>query len=362
MVFYLAEQGTKAKDWQQVKLARDKLFLVGDPKQSIYRFRRADMQIYQQAKQMVARLHAPLVIHQNFRSSPAVLKTVNRLFERQMVGDAYQAEYVPLTPAPQRSDPGPGLALLFPPESYVPRNMPEYFQAEAELMARAIKRIVHPGDSPVKIWDRHQEGALSPGFGDIAILFPVTNGLGYYEDVLRSCGIPFQVDAGRQFYARRETRALLSVLTAVDNPEDTIAVVAALRSSFFGLSDADLLFYRHAGGRFHYLRKLLGDFPRMAHCFEQLRRWHQARATLTRSTLLDAILDESCILQFCLLLSDGEQAVANLLRVVQLARRFETQPEHVRGRLSPGWDSVLPLNWLKRRPLLPTNKKMPYTC
>jgi ATP-dependent helicase/nuclease subunit A len=342
LVFYLGEEEARAQDWREVKLSRDKLFLVGDPKQSIYRFRRADIQIYQQAKRMMAvgGDGQALVIQQNFRSSPAVIEAVNRLFAPQMAGDEYQADYVPLVPAPGRTNPGPGLVLLFPPDGSAPGNMEGYFKSEAELLARCIKRIAHAGDSPLKIWDKRKKETRPPAFGDIAVLFPVTSGLGYYEDVLRACGVPFQVDAGRQFYTRRETRALLSVLAAIDNPEDAIAVAAALRSPFFGLSDADLFLFRHAGGRFHYLRRPPDGFPRMAHCLEQLRRWHRARARLSLSALLDLVLDESCVLQFLLLLPDGEQAVANLLRVVELARRFEAEP---------GAGTRTFLGWLEQR-------------
>ena len=343
LVFYLGEEEALAQNWREVRLSCDKLFLVGDPKQSIYRFRRADIQIYQQAKRMLAgggAGQAPLVIQQNFRSSPAVIEAINRLFAPQMAGDEYQADYAPLMPAPGRPNPGPGLVLLFPPDGSAPGNMPEYFRAEAELLARCIKRVADAADSPLKIWDKRKKETRPPAFGDIAVLFPVTSGLGYYEDVLRACGIPFQVDAGRQFYTRRETRALLSVLAAIDNPEDAIAVVAALRSPFFGLSDADLFLFRHAGGRFHYLRRLPDGFPRMAHCLEQLRCWHRARARLSLSALLDLVLDESCVLQFLLLLPDGEQAVANLLRLVELARRFEAEP---------GAGTRTFLGWLEQR-------------
>jgi ATP-dependent exoDNAse (exonuclease V) beta subunit len=325
LVFLLAEENAVATDWRQVTLAPDKLFLVGDPKQSIYRFRRADIQIYATAKRKLGELHQPLVIRQNFRSSPRLLRTINSLFQPQMEAGEYQAAYVPLEPAPERLNAGPGLALLFPSADSATSNMPEYLQTEAGLIAGFIRHICGSADGPVKIWDKKAGAARRPCFADIALLFPVTTGLAYYEEALRSRGVPFQIDAGRQFYARRETRDLMSVLGAIDDPENAIALVAALRSPFFGLSDADLLLYRHGGGTLHYLRKEAEDFPRMAQCLGQLRRWHQLRPEISLAALVDTVLNESCVLQFFLLLPGGDQAAANLLRVVELARRFENE-------------------------------------
>ncbi|MGA3211113.1 MAG: UvrD-helicase domain-containing protein, partial [Terriglobales bacterium] len=326
LIFFLAEKGATARTWTTVELDRDRLFLVGDPKQSIYRFRRADIRIYKQAREMMEAINQRLVISQNFRSSPSVLAAVNRIFEAQMVDDGdLQAGYVPLDPEPGRPDAGPGLVLLFPPDGYEPGKMPEYRKTEAELIAQFVQHICRES-GPVKIFDRSTKKPRAPVFGDVAVLFPVSTDIEYYEDALRARGFPLQVEAGGQFYVRRETLALFSVLNAVDNPEDSVAVVAALRSPFFGLSDEDLFLYRHAGGQFNYLHKGRDGFPRMTESFVQLRHWHELRATASLAALVDAILDESGALAFFLLLPGGQQAVANLLRIVELARRFEQEP------------------------------------
>ena len=338
LVFFLAEllsqQGeAAAADWTQVRLAPDKLFLVGDPKQSIYRFRRADMQIYARAKRLLSALknNEPLLIRQNFRSAPRLLRAINDLFAPQMQGGDYQADYVPLEPAPERPDAGPGLALLFPSTGYAAGTMPDYYRHEAVLIARFLRWAVTSAESPVRVWDRRTQQARRPEFRDIAILFPVTGGLPYYEEALRACGVPFQLDAGRQFYGRREICDLLSVLQAVDDPEDTIAVAAALRARVFGLSDEDLFLYRQAGGRFDYLRQQTppseSDASRSVdRALRQLQQWHDRRATTSLSGLVNGILDDSFHLQFSLLLPEGEQTVGNLLHMVELARCFENQP------------------------------------
>ena len=322
LIFFLSESEPLAARWSEVQLAPGKLFLVGDPKQSIYRFRRADIQIYKQAKQVLERSGQGLVIRQNFRSSGSVIRAVNDLFAPQM-NDAqpYQANYVPLVELPGRPEPGSGLVLLFPMEDYAPGSMEAYRETEADLIARFATKACQE----YQVWDRAKEELRPASYRDLAILFPVTTGITHYEESLDRAGIPYQFDAGRQFYERRETRALISVLRAVDNPEDAMAVVSALRSPFLGLSDEDLFLYRQAGGRFHYLQASPQGFERVATSLEQLRKWHDSRSRLSIPALVERVLDESHIMPFHLLLPNGEQAVANLLRVVELGRAFEVQ-------------------------------------
>jgi ATP-dependent exoDNAse (exonuclease V) beta subunit len=321
-----AGDGRPPADWRTIALAPDKLFLVGDPKQSIYRFRRADIQLYEQAKQRLGARHPPLVIQQNFRSSPSLLRAVNELFAPQMIRDEYQAGYVPLEPSPDHRDPGPALAVLLPPSTYEPGTVDDYLTTEAEQVARLVRRLCDARDGPVKVRDKASQQPRPPEYGDIAVLLPINDSLRYYDRALRTADVPLQIDAGRQFYVRRETRALLSVLAAVDNPEDSIAVAAALRSPFFGLSDEDLLLHHQAQGSFNYLHRSAPPESAVTSSLAQLRRWHQLRATASLSRLVHTILDETSVLPFFVLLPGGEQAVANLLRLAELARRFETQP------------------------------------
>ncbi len=410
LVFYLAEQrpearagsagvppagpDCKANPWDQVKVAPGKLMLVGDPKQSIYKFRRADIQIYDRAKRSASADGEVAILQQNFRSAPAVLSAVNKLFAKQMIAGEYQAAYVDLL-APQQAqqrrlpgaplldagcpDAAPGVALLFPPKEYEPGSMSAYREAEAELIARFIvgvcsskthicqnradlhpsKRkaalaggpgVGHPPNSEgeMLVVDKATGAARRPQPRDIAVLFPVTTGLEFYEDALQAAQVPFQLDAGKQFYARREIRALIAVLKAVDNPEDAISVVAALRSPLLGMSDDDLFLHRESGGSFHPLRSVwdgsstrpsngAGQRPaphdtgrsgwhRVHQALQQLREWHELRPELSICALIERVLHDTAALQFFALLKHGEQAVANLLRISDLARDFEGKP------------------------------------
>ncbi|PIW17799.1 MAG: hypothetical protein COW34_04720, partial [Armatimonadetes bacterium CG17_big_fil_post_rev_8_21_14_2_50_66_6] len=88
-----------------------------------------------------------------------------------------------------------------------------------------------------------------------------TTGLDAYEDALRDYGIPYLVTGGRRFYARQEIKALVAVLRAVDNPQDEVALYAALKSPFFGLSDEQLFLHFHAARTLRYTGTPTGGGP-----------------------------------------------------------------------------------------------------
>ncbi|MCI0724689.1 MAG: UvrD-helicase domain-containing protein, partial [Acidobacteria bacterium] len=320
LIFYLSENRPSAASWQQVQPAPGKLFLVGDPKQSIYRFRRADIEIYKEAKTILAREGEVVPIRQNFRSGKSVIDGVNRLFKPQMKGD-YQAEYVELVEQPGRPESGPGLMLLYPPRDYAPLNMQAYRQAEADLITRFVRKAV----GEFEAWEKSKKEFRKARFRDLTVLFPVTTSITEYQDALAGAGIPYRFDSGRQFYERAEIRALITVLRAIENPADPVAVVAALRSPFFGFSDEDIFLFKHSGGSFNYLRTFGEEFGKVKASMERLRKWHDGLSRLSLPALVEKVLDESHILPFYLLTPNGEQAVANLLRIVELARAFEFQ-------------------------------------
>lgn len=320
LIFYLSESRPSAQNWKQVEVAPGKLFLVGDPKQSIYRFRRADIEVYKEAKAILARAGEVVPIRQNFRSAKSVIDGVNRLFRPQMNG-SYQADYVELVEQPGRPESGPGLMLLYPPNDYTPSNMETYRQAEADLIARFARKAV----GEFQTWEKSKKEFRKAQFRDLTVLFPVTTSITEYQEALAGAGIPYRFDSGRQFYERAEIRSLVAVLRAIENPADSVAVVAALRSPFFGFSDENIFLFKHRGGSFNYLRTFDDEVGELKPGMEQLRKWHDSLSKLSLPALIEKVLDESHILPFCLLTPNGEQAVANLLRIVELARAFEVQ-------------------------------------
>jgi hypothetical protein len=157
------------------------LFVVGDPKQSIYRFRRADIETYEDAKRTIAGRGEVLTIRANFRSSRAILDAVNGVFEGVMVpppDGAYQPAYVALEPSPRTQPGGPPAVLALPPDLPAAGSVSEAAAQEARLVAAYLLREV--------------EHARRFRYGDVALLFRAMTNVVSYEDALREAGIPFR--------------------------------------------------------------------------------------------------------------------------------------------------------------------------
>jgi len=320
-----------AKSWRDVSLGPGRLFLVGDPKQSIYRFRRADIEVYEQVREIVLRSGgARLKIQVNFRSSPALLGWVNRRFERLIQppesGGAYQPEYVGIEPAPGAEDLGAGVQVLCDPGRQEPYDSADVArQAEARHVA-AFLRFATEGPGALLVHERRGgETSVRPArLSDCALLFRTTTALPLYEEALRSREIPYRVFGGKHLYSRAEVKALVALLRTLSDPTDDIAQVAVLRSPLFGISDDELAAFRMAGGRFDSLgRDPEGTPPALRQARELLRAlWQRSRESGVAAFVTEA-LERTRALELFLLKPMGEQRVANLRRFVDLARALE---------------------------------------
>ena len=272
--------------WDSVPLAPGHLFLVGDPKQSIYRFRRADIATYRRAKDT---LGPALDLVTNFRSVAPLIEWVNAAFAALMV----DADFVPLSPVRDAPPVGPAVsvvgATLAPKES----RADDLRVAEAAAVTNAVARCIQEG------WSVGDDaGGWRPArLGDVAILVPARTSLPFLEDALEQAGIPFRAEASSLVYASRSVRDLIMVLRAIDDPNDHLAVVSALRTPLFGCGDDDLFRHRreHAG-TWSYLHRSPDLFSQqggpVVEGLEALRRLHERRRWMTPSELLMLIADQ----------------------------------------------------------------------
>ena len=225
-------------------LTQGRLFLVGDAKQSIYRFRRADPGVFDRVrKEIPAEGRLPLSV--NFRSQPAVLHFVNHLFSAGM-GDQYEA----LTPFDdvQRS-PTPAIEFLFATfdAEEIPsadEDGPQQASAsdlrirEADWIARRCAELL--ADATPRIRDKDSAGKSilrRPKLGDIVILFRALSNVHEYENALRRYGLDYYLVGGKAFFAQQEVFDILNLCRYLDDPDDLIGLVGVLRSPFFNLSD-----------------------------------------------------------------------------------------------------------------------------
>jgi len=323
IIFLLAEKsGGKAKGWREAKLTPGKLFLVGDPKQSIYRFRRADVEIYEEAKAKLSD-DGGLVenLTENFRTQAPIVEWVNRRFEGLMgaFGLPYVAQHAARADESLPSDALPPLGLLPLPPAGDKEPVGVSRKREAEAVADHLRDLLSGGKATVMDPATKQRRQVKAG--DVAILFrALSNSEEAYEDALRSRGIPFQVVGGKRFYHRSEIAALESLLRCLASPADENACVALLRSPIFGFTDEELLLHRSRGGVFSYLRSASG---RMGKAFATLREWHGPLRGLSPSEALGYLYEHSSILPVTASQPHGEQRVANLLKVLDQARALE---------------------------------------
>lgn len=212
---------------------REHLFIVGDPKQSIYLFRDADVTLFKRARETIETdlggKEVPLDV--NFRSTPQVVGFVNAVFSVLMAGAKrpWEFRYDPLTA--HRQDEGSVEVLLAPAgEDTVATK-----KNEAEMVARKVRDLV----GRLTVYPDHEQPRPAE-YGDVAILLERRTNLAYYERALQVCGVPYHVHAGLGFYARQEVYDLYNLLCSLDNDLDDVALYGTLRSPYFGISDADL--------------------------------------------------------------------------------------------------------------------------
>jgi ATP-dependent exoDNAse (exonuclease V) beta subunit len=248
-----AEAGSRP--WAEVDIEPGHLFVVGDPKQSIYRFRRADISLFIEARSRFGSGEGQVDLVTNFRSARSVIDWVNATFgvlikaEDAAPGVASQPAYAAL--ASIRPDPPDG-----PPVSVVGRtpheagNASALRRAEAADVAAAIRRIIAEGWA---VEDEDEGGWRPARLGDITILLPSRASLNFLEDALADAAIPFRAESSSLVYSSMAVRDLLMVVRAVDDPTDQLSIVSALRTPLFGCGDDDLARFKlERGGRWSY--------------------------------------------------------------------------------------------------------------
>jgi ATP-dependent helicase/nuclease subunit A len=351
LLLLLAADDPEETDWRRARPAPGRLFLVGDPKQSIYRFRRADVGIYRDVSRQLEAQGARLVhLKTSFRSVPEIQACVNRAFADVMTGDdiTLQAPYVPLSP--HRADIGgqPSIVALPVPEPYATRyvsgaaidaSLPTAIGAFVDWLVRESGWRVteRSGGDPVPIAAKH-----------VCLLFRrfvswQTDVTRPYVKALEARSIPHVLVGGRAFHEREEIEAIRAALAAIEWPDDELSIFATLRGPFFAIGDEELLEWAHRFGQrtgkgfrrggFHPHRVppvFRADTPDelqhlrpIAGALDVLRRLHRRRNYVPVSKTLHELVEATRAHVGFALRTGGEQALANVLHVAELARQYE---------------------------------------
>lgn len=310
-------------------LDKGKLFVVGDAKQSIYRFRRADPTVFDDMRTRIPE-SGRLPLTMNFRSQPEILKFVNALF-----APVLKERYEPLVPSRKQLAPTPSIEFLFAvpdDKEQKPDRADEKRRREAEWIARRVQELLD--DPTPRIPERDPASGefklRRARAGDFAILFRALSDIAIYEDVFRRRGIDYYLVGGRAFFAQQEVYDLVNLCAYLNDPDDAIALLGILRSPFFSLSDDTLVAL--AGFGLPLCESLSAepplDLPEAQR--DQVRHAARVLAELTRnkdrlplSKLLDMAIertgyDASLLHEFL-----GRRKVANLRKLIDMAREFD---------------------------------------
>jgi len=339
----------------EIDPVRGKLFIVGDPKQAIYRFRGTDVATYWTVRdQLGAGGGRVLQLTTSYRSLPEIQRFVNAAFAEEMAANeaTLQAGYVPLSEwRAAVADPQPAIVALPVPRPYSGRG-------PLKASARAIEESIPDAIGAFIKWLIEKSGWTIGERGadnaerrvpirpqHIAILFRRFVSFGEditrrYIDAIEARAIPHLLVGGKAFHGREEVETIRAALAAIEWPDDELSVFAALKGSLFAIDDAHLLEFHHRFRVFHPYRvpKELGGnsgqelaltgeptahLMPIADALRLLQDLHRRRNYRPVADTIGRLLSETRAHVGFILRPGGEQALANVLHVAELARQYE---------------------------------------
>ena len=331
-------------DWTKLTPLPGRLFIVGDPKQSIYRFRRADIAQYMSAADQVGA--SPAGLSANFRSSRQVLGWVNHVFSNLIEYETdVQPEYRALQ-ARRRHFVERGSVTVLGVDEHADLTSGKRAESlrwrEASDAAAAIATALAEG---WLVGDRDHDGApvqrpCRPG--DITVLLPARTSLPALEAALRERRLPYRAENSSVVYITSEIRHLMLALRAADDATDQLALVAALRTPLYGCSDVELYDWKARGGAWSIWTDPPGDLADhpVGKAIGHLRSLADRSTWLTPADLLAALIDERRLLDAALDSPDARDVWRRVRYVVDQARSWSDAGGHGLRRYL-GWVNLM---------------------
>ena len=322
-----AAPADQADDWKALLPLPGRLTVVGDPKQSIYRFRRADISQFLQAKEQIGAVRATLSA--NFRSAGPVISWVNETMGHLIQYEPdVQPAYEPLIAARQGGHHhGTVTVLGAQAHTNLPRAAAELLrEEEATDVAAIVVQALAEG------WPVWRAGALQPCEpGDITIVLPSRLSLPALQVALAAREVPYRAENSSLVYAAPEIRALMLALRAADDPTDELAIVSALRTPLFGCSDRHLYEWKVTHNQ---PWRLITEAPfelqshPVARALVCLREMSTRIKYSTPSLLLSWLVEERCVMELALAQRDSRDVWRRVRFVVDQARAWSEAGGH----------------------------------
>ena len=297
------------------KLDRSNLFVVGDPKQSIYGFRGADLDVFYDVILDIQEVSKEEIItlQRNYRTVETVLKFINNIFSKLMA-----SRYTELKEF-HKSKNSIDVEILGKEDLEIPKDQsPSNYNRhyEAQLIAKRIKELVLEGKYR---------------YGDFAMLFRATTRTHIYEEALKSFGIPFHNLGGKRFFLQQEILDLINGLKSIGNPFDTIATIGFLRSPMIGLTDKTIYWILRnkettvydSMVNMSYDEKIKDEEERIKEAIGLMDYLYNIRDLYGLTRLVDELILKTYFIEILLLKQGGKQCIANVHKFKDMAKKYE---------------------------------------
>ena len=309
MLFLAEKLDSFASKWQDLILEQGKLFIVGDPKQSIYRFRGADISAYQEFCNLLTKQGAQTcVLRNNFRSAACIIDYVNAFGKNQIkFKENCQAEY----------------NEIYPSKQYDKAKVELHLYKDSEDINKADSRIAHAACIAKWISDNVKKTVKSDGtpldYKDIALLLPTATEVNIFLDALKENNIPYNVEEDKNFYSSQEVLDLINILKVLKNPQDKIALLGVLRSPIC-LAKDDVLVTLSKENKLDIYANIQDE--KIQNTFKKLQILKEKLAILNPLELVNEILDTFDFTACQALASLNEQALANIAKFKQVVTKL----------------------------------------
>lgn len=344
------------------------MFMVGDVKQSIYRFRQAKPELfldkYERYSEDSGNKDRKVMLYKNFRSRQEIINGVNCLFKQLMTkyvgeiqynNDEYlnygafypkDEEEVPynlelhildlfkeeeLLVGEENQDTGDEIEDSIEKEDEIEDEL-EDIQAEARIVGHRILDLVGKGASnPLRIYDKELKGYRNADFKDIVILLrTVRNWADTFEEELGAMGVPIFADTGTGYFKRIEVQIILSLLQIIDNPLQDIPLLAVLKSPIGGFSSQELLDIRQIDRNISFYEAITfagkkdDDMGRKVSTFlSRLEAWREKALHMPTDQLIWYLYNDTGYMSYVSAMPEGHQRRENLKILFERAKKYE---------------------------------------
>ncbi len=319
--------------WQRCRPVSGSLFVVGDPKQSIYRFRRADILTYNKVRSIVEDVGGKVIpLSANFRSVRPIVAWVNGCFNQVFPAtpDDYSPANRPLDVGrTDGADQKSTVEKLLAPTGIVRYEV--IAEQEADLIARTIRQAIDNKWSVPRTEQERRHGVSDCARpGDFLIIAHSKKRLTVYARKLQQYGIPHSVTGGRLLNEVPELELLRTCLTAVTRSDDPVALVAVLRSELFGMADTVLYEFTRLGGRFSYHSEIPSELPEadalvLRDAFMRLQSYSRWLRRMPAASAIERIAADLGLIARACAAEEGDAHAGSLLKAIELLRSVDGQ-------------------------------------